>query len=145
MISFFVPGQPGTKGSHRAFWNAKAGRAIVVNDSKKAAPWASLVTLLAREAMAGAPLFDGPIEIAIAFHLPRPKSHYLRGKLRATAPSHAPTKPDGDKLERCTWDALTGVVFTDDARIVRWSGEKPYAIEGRTGAQITVGPVEGGR
>ena len=141
MISFFVAGQPSTKGSVRAF--VRGGRAIITNDAgEKAKCWAAKVSDAAFEAMGRAPLFDGPVVVNIQFHLPRPKSHCLRGQLRATAPIFVPTKPDGDKLLRCAWDALTGVVFVDDSRIVEWSGSKVYADDGRTGAAFEISAAE---
>jgi Holliday junction resolvase RusA-like endonuclease len=136
-LGFFVAGQPGTKGSARAF--VRGGRAIITNDAgEKAKCWAAKVTDAAREAMAGAAPFDGPVVVGIVFHLPRPQSHYLRGQLRASAPIYVTTKPDGDKLVRCSWDALTGVVFTDDSRIVEWSGSKVYSDAGRVGAAFSI-------
>lgn len=125
-IAFRVAGMPATKGSARAF--VRGGRAIVTNDAgQKAKCWAAKVTDAAFEAMGDSPLFVGPVQVAIDFYLPRPKSHYLRGKVRVTAPRYVPTKPDGSKLLRCAEDALTGVVFRDDSQIVIWSGVKFYS------------------
>lgn len=61
--------------------------------------------------------------MGIVFSLPRPKK-YLPAKHKNAPPA---VKPDGDKLERATWDALTQVgVIEDDARVVAWSGRKCY-------------------
>lgn len=147
-LDFFVAGMPGTKGSARAF--VVKGRAVITNDAgAKAKSWASCVSAAAHAAMAGAGPFDGPVEVAITFHLQRPKGHYLPAtkkrpapELRADAPRFVGTKPDGDKLERCTWDALTGIVVTDDARIARWSGGKLYT-DSTVGAAIRVRALGG--
>lgn len=135
-VSFFAAGTPATKGSARAF--VVNGRAIVTNAAgAKAKSWAAIVTDAARAA--GGAVVDGSMRVALVFYLQRPKSHYrANGQIKPGAPTHAATKPDGDKLERCTWDALTGVLFTDDARIVSWSGEKRYSNDGRTGVLVTV-------
>jgi Holliday junction resolvase RusA-like endonuclease len=140
-IAFFAAGSPSTKGSARAF--IRGGRAIITNDAgERAKSWAAIVGWAAREAMKGAAPFPGAVRVSTAFYLARPKSHYRsNGQLKPGAPTHAATKPDGDKLTRCTWDALTGIVFVDDSRIVAWSGEKPYSNDGRTGAQIVIEPV----
>lgn len=143
MIRFEVLGQPATKGSARAFVVRRGGgppRAIITNDAgEKAKTWAAVVGDAARKAMGTARPFDGPIRVAVTFHLPRPQAHFnSKGALKPNAPTHVDRKPDGDKLERCTWDALTGIVFTDDARIASWTGEKRYSDDGRTGATVEV-------
>lgn len=135
MITFAVNGMPGTKGSVRAFMSRSTGRAMIVNDSRKAAPWAALVSYAARQAMRGIEPFDGPVSVEIDFYLPRPKSHYGKRGLKASAPAFPAVKPDGDKMLRCTWDALTGICFRDDAQIVAWPGRKLY---GGPGAAIRV-------
>jgi len=146
-VSFWVPGTPATKGSTRPFkWHAKDGRSGVstVNTSKKAKPWAGAVGFAAMQAMQGRWLFTGPVRVMIDFFLQRPKDHFQRnGNLKPSAPfyctSHA--RGDGDKLERCTWDAMTGVVYTDDKLIVSWVGSKTYSNDGRTGARITIDDI----
>ena len=142
-VEFTCSGVPGTKGSVRAFYNRGLGRAIVVNDSKKAAPWAAIVSHEARLAMGDRPPLAGPLRLLITFILPRPKSHYRStGALRADAPVYVEKKPDGDKLERCSWDALTGIVFGDDSQIADWNGKKVYAADGaHVGAQFRVEPL----
>lgn len=67
----------------------------------------------------------------------------IRGPIRVTitwAVDWRPdTEPDGDKLERATWDGLTqSRVWEDDARVVKWSGEKVSAGELGMGAAIVV-------
>lgn len=54
-------------------------------------------------------------------------------------------KPDGDKLTRCVWDALTKYIFGDDCRVTDWDGRKRW---GKTtaGLWLTVkelGPLHG--
>lgn len=145
LITFTVAGLPGTKGSARAFVRGK--RAIVVNDAgDKARAWASQVADAARAAMAGRAPLDEAVSIFVQFYLPRPQSHYLRptkkypmrNSLREDAPSMCSGKPDGDKLERCLWDALTEIVFRDDSQIVAWTGSKYYADPVPVGARVEV-------
>jgi len=141
--------EPATKGSAQAFVVPGRTRAVVVNDNRRAAPWAALVREAAQRAVAAAlPPWQepGPVEVEIQFYLPRPKSHYrkrLHGQttLRPDVPAMVPTKPDGDKLLRCCWDALIGVCFKDDSQIVRWSGAKYYADPHPVGARICVRPI----
>jgi Holliday junction resolvase RusA-like endonuclease len=141
-VDFFAPGLPGTKGSARAY--VRGGRAVIVNDaSAKAKPWAATVALAAREAMDGVAPFTGSVRVTVMFYLPRPRAHFRANgvDLKATAPHYVPKRPDGDKLERCAWDALTGVVFGDDAQIVEWSGRKEYSTS--PGARFVVETVGG--
>jgi Holliday junction resolvase RusA-like endonuclease len=67
-------------------------------------------------------LLTGPIALEITFVKPRPASHYGTGKnrgvLKASAPLYPATRPDALKLARGVEDALSGVLYRDDAQIV---------------------------
>lgn len=80
--------------------------------------------------MGDAPLMDGPLRLALTFFRPRPKGHYGTGRnagvLKDSAPDFPTTKPDGLKLARSVEDALTGVVYLDDALIVEGVQRKRY-------------------
>jgi len=136
-VSFYAPGKPETKGSARAF--VVKGRAIITNDNKKAKQWAAVVSLAALEAMAGRSAFEGPVVVTVRFDVQRPKAHSTSKGLRPGAPLFSSSKPDVDKLARCCLDALTGVVFLDDAQVARLVVEKRYAAS--PGARVTVAPV----
>ncbi|HZJ30733.1 MAG TPA: RusA family crossover junction endodeoxyribonuclease [Vicinamibacterales bacterium] len=60
------------------------------------------------------------------------------GKLAPSAPALPRGKPDIDKLARSTLDALSGIVFDDDARVASLELRKVYAAPGDEGATITV-------
>lgn len=46
---------------------------------------------------------------------------------------------DGDKLDRCVWDAITAAgAWQDDAQVTDWSGGRRYAIGRSPGAFIQV-------
>lgn len=137
MIDFFVPGVPATKGSARAF--VRNGRAIVTNDNPKAKGWASTISLAAHEAMGGAAPLDCAVAVSIDFVLPRPQSHFTKRGLRPDAPRYSPKKPDVDKVLRCALDALTAIVFDDDAQIAVCTARKLYAGPTRPpGAHFTI-------
>jgi Holliday junction resolvase RusA-like endonuclease len=76
--------------------------------------------------------------------MPRIGSHYGSGKnaekLKPTAPKFHTVKPDATKLLRSTEDALTGILWRDDAQIARQTVEKSYGE--RAGAWITVEQLE---
>ncbi|MDO3336388.1 RusA family crossover junction endodeoxyribonuclease [Mycobacteroides abscessus] len=125
---FFVPGKPAPQGSKR-----HVGRGILVESSKEVGPWRERVALVAHGAMAGRPIFDGPVSVTLQFVLPRPKS---APKTRTPA---ATKRPDLDKLERAILDALTDVCFADDSQVVSLSGYKRIAELGETaGVEVRV-------
>jgi Holliday junction resolvase RusA-like endonuclease len=75
-------------------------------------------------------LLTAGVRLTVAFYLPRPKSLPRRVTAHVKA-------PDLDKLVRSVGDALTRVVFADDAQVVDLVAMKRYAAAG-TIPQITV-------
>lgn len=148
-ISFHVLGTPGAKGSSRAFVNRKTGGAHVApggskSGQAKAKAWETAVREAAGACVSATapPFVDIPIFVSITFRMARSANHWGRGrnagKLAPSAPHRPRTKPDIDKLARSTLDAMTGIVFDDDSRIVALVLEKQYAAPGREGASIRV-------
>jgi len=138
-VSFFVPGTPRPGGSKTAF-PTKSGKIALVDASGKAGrSWRSDVKVFAKQAYSGPPM-DGPVCLRLAFRMPRPKSHYRTGKrageLRDGAPFWHTSKPDLTKLVRSVEDALTGILWRDDAQIGEQIVDKQYARE--IGVLITV-------
>lgn len=129
-VEFSVIGIPQPRGSKRAMPNRAGGRPLMVDTNSKSAPWMATVAAEASKAMKGKPLLDGPLVLSVAFLFPRPKSHYRSGKrsaeLRDDAPKRHGKKPDCDKLLRAIGDAMTGVVYRDDAQITGISAGKFY-------------------
>jgi Holliday junction resolvase RusA-like endonuclease len=76
---------------------------------------------------------DQPFEILICYYLPRPNGDFEKasGMVKAGARSTPWVKPDWDKLSRATCDALTGLVWDDDSRVVRAVVEKRFASKER--------------
>jgi Holliday junction resolvase RusA-like endonuclease len=144
-----VLGTPAPKGSVRAFFKPGMARAMIVKDNKDPQrAWDASVREAAYEAVGkpeAPPFVDVALEVTITFRITRPGGHWGKGKnagkLAPTAPRWPRVKPDIDKLARSTLDALTGIVFDDDARIVDLKVRKEYAAPGREGAWIGVTPV----
>lgn len=133
MISYFVEGEPAPQGSKNGF--VKNGRVVMVESSKKIKPWREAVTIKTAQHMSWETLnpMTTPVEIALVFHLPRPKT------VTRLWPS---VKPDLDKLIRSTFDGLTtGGLYTDDALVIAVSASKQYATE-RIGCQIVASEVQ---
>jgi Holliday junction resolvase RusA-like endonuclease len=122
VISFTVFGAPAPAGSKRGFYNPKARRVIVTDDSKRSRPWKAQVSDAAAEAMGGAALLEGALRLELAFFVVRPKGHFGTGRnagsIRGAAPAYPAVKPDLLKLARAVEDALSGIVYRDDAQIV---------------------------
>lgn len=107
-------GIPGPQGSKKFVGLAKTtGRGILVESSKKVAPWRQQVKAAAALVRDGRPPLDGNLVVRMTFTLPKPKS---APKRRRTYPN---VYPDVSKLARSTEDALVQAgLIRDDARIV---------------------------
>jgi Holliday junction resolvase RusA-like endonuclease len=138
-LNVTVYGEAQPAGSKRAFVNPKTGRAIVTDDAKGSRPWKTRVAQIAGEAYDG-PLLDGPLAVRLSFFRPRPQGHYGSGRnvkeVRPSAPSHWTTRPDVLKLARAVEDALTKVVWTDDARIVDEHLLKDWGVPARVEIEV---------
>jgi crossover junction endodeoxyribonuclease RusA len=133
VLEFVVAGIPAPQGSKRAF--VRGGRVSLVESCARVKPYRALVSLAASQARTEAPT-QQPVGIAIAFVFVRPKSHYTsKGELRAGAPTH-PGKPDIDKLCRAVLDALTGILYHDDAQVVSLNASKRYGVASMTAISL---------
>lgn len=140
VIKFTVVGKPQPAGSKRAFVNPKTGRAIVTDDNKRSKPWQAEVRVAAAEVMPGE-LLTGPLKVRMIFYRSRPKAHYGTGRnelrVKDSAPQHPVTKPDVLKLARGVEDALTGVIWRDDAQIVDEVISKRFGEPERCEVEVT--------
>jgi Holliday junction resolvase RusA-like endonuclease len=133
LVQFFAPGVPYPKGSYAPI--VVAGRLVTKTD-KNLEQWNSLVRAAARRAWSADPV-DAPLAVHLEFVLPR-----ARGKSPASLHPFPDVAPDIDKLTRAVLDAMIGIVYRDDARILggefwkRW----PHAEE-TTGVLVTVEKV----
>ena len=139
-VAFFVPGVPKPGGSKRVFINPRTHRPIVTDDAGQGnRDWKAAVKDFASRAHATAPL-EGPLRLEIVFQVLRPKGHFGSGRnaaqLRTSAPRFPTVKPDVTKLLRSTEDALTGILWRDDAQVVEQLARKVYAET--TGADVRV-------
>jgi Holliday junction resolvase RusA-like endonuclease len=140
-----VYGRPQPAGSKRAFVNRRTGRAHVVDAAKGSAPWKQEVAGAALKACNGEPLLlDGPVILDVRFYLSRPRGHFRTGRnahlLRDAAPDYPTTKPDTTKLLRAVEDALTGIVWTDDSRVVYQIASKHYGNPERAEIRVDRAP-----
>ena len=141
-LTFTVVGHAQPAGSKRPF-QTKTGALVVVEDNPKTGDWKKEVARNAAEAMVLAgqlELWEGPLGFALVFTRIRPKGHYGTGRnagvLKPGAPLYPITKPDATKLVRGVEDAMTGVVWRDDAQVVEQSVMKRYGSP--EGVQVRV-------
>lgn len=130
-IIFFVPGIPAPGGSKRFVGIGKrTGRAILIDaGGQRNKDWRANVGHHALIAMEGKVQFERrPLMVNLTFFMPRPKYHFRRdGTLRDDAPRYHTTKPDAIKLARAAEDAMTGIIYRDDALTAAITSAKYYA------------------
>lgn len=130
-IRFAVRGLPIPQGNLRA--SVVNGHAYLHEKSK--GPLSAWRHAVASAAQPYAPktLWEGPVSITLLFTLPQPKSRKEwagRGKNKRRVKWWPDRRPDVDKLARACLDALTNVVFRDDAQVVGLSATKRYGAPG---------------
>jgi Holliday junction resolvase RusA-like endonuclease len=76
-----------------------------------------------------AQLLDGPLVLEATFYLLRPKS-------RKKSELYPDRKPDLDNMCKSITDALNGIIWTDDARIVEIVARKEYGSPPRVEIRI---------
>lgn len=151
-MEFFVPGLPAPGGSKSfiPIWrrggelitvvrNGRVWPVIRVVDSadvgsNRVSKWKNVVRGYAGEFMCGARPYQCPVRVEFVFFMPRPQFHLGTGKnagiVKESAPQFHTVKPDALKLARSTEDALTGIVFDDDAANVSIQSEKRWCNYG---------------
>lgn len=130
MIHFTVFGKAQPAGSKRAFaltrrdgspvLRENGSQVVSVTDANpNSRDWKNSVRAAARAAYGGE-LLDGALALHLDFYQPRPAGHFAKhGLSKAGREKPYPTgKPDVLKLARGVEDALSGVLYRDDAQIV---------------------------
>jgi len=131
-LKFSVVGVPVPQGSMRSFVvrRKRDGKnvAVTTSDNKKTKGWrqtiANVAALELNRAENKGLFFTGSVELVVSFYLPRPKALLTKTKAAQFFPHIK--KPDIDKLVRATEDALTSVVWGDDAQVTDLIARKRY-------------------
>jgi Holliday junction resolvase RusA-like endonuclease len=140
-VKFTAYVRPEPQGSMKAFivkgkWGAK-DRATITSDNKKMKPYREVVTLTAINALKDsglqAPVAGKhvPVSLVLDFYLAKPPS-VPKKRTRMVV------KPDLSKLVRSTEDAMTGILYVDDAQIVEESVRKHYGVPERVEVSMTI-------
>lgn len=144
-VSFEVVGTPRPQGSKRAFVNKHTGRAQMTEQSKHVYTWRDDIRSAAARAMGAAMPTGKAVRVLAEFIVARPKADFGTGKnadaLKPSAPIHPIKKTSGDidKLLRALFDAMSGIVYDDDAQVVNVHSVRRFAVGfERPGAFVTV-------
>lgn len=125
IVRFTIPGEPQGKG--RARIGRIAGHARMFTPAKTLA-YEGLVAQMAQEAMAGAPLIEGPASLELDLRFSVPRSAPKRQRADMLAGVMRPTKkPDADNVLKAICDGMNGVVWRDDVQAVDIRVTKRYA------------------
>ncbi len=120
VVRFEVMGKPATKGSFKPMGK------FVKHDNKNLQGWTGRVAWAAAAAWHGLPT-ERPMAVELVIWKSRPKKHYrTNGQLKPDAPTHPATYPDAEKVERALYDAMTGIVYVDDAQLCAGQWWKRY-------------------
>ena len=112
-VSFRIPGKPAPqprprKGKHGNFYS----------NSPKSAEWKDLIRLFSKKYYQKPP-WPGPVGMQLDFEMPIPK---------AVKDQHwVAKKPDIDNLAKAVMDALSGLIYEDDAQICALVVIKTYS------------------
>lgn len=103
------------------------GGYVRVYDPPKVANFKRILRSLAVNQYARPPLI-GPLSVSLTFYRPVQKSISQSERERRLSNESKPVvKPDTDNYIKSTLDALNGVLWHDDAQIVKITGEKRYS------------------
>ena len=121
--SIWIPGAVPPKGSAVGFPHRTTGRVIVRQQNASALEaWCKSLDEMWGRVFAGRtfPLCDDPgfpFHLLLDFWVPRPQ------RCKRDLPT---VRPDLDKLERAVLDALTGLLYVDDAQVTYVTKKKRY-------------------
>ena len=125
-LTFTVLGKPAPQGSKR-----HVGRGVMVESSKRCKPWRQDVrhTALDLRPDDWYANMDAAITLSVVFIFARPKSHFrANGQLKPSAPAHCTGRiGDVSKLVRAVEDAMTGILYNDDAQIISLIAHRRFA------------------
>lgn len=133
-VTFTIPGLARGKGRPRMM------RSGHVYTDAKTASFEGAVRSLAARAMADAGLAMAssvPVLVRICISVPCPASYSRKRRAAALDGGVAPFKPDVDNVAKSILDAMNGIVYDDDSRVVSLAVSKRYA-DGMAGTEVQV-------
>lgn len=139
-IKLFIPGQPQGKGRARAF---RRGNHVDHYTPDKTRKYEKLVAKTAMSHVAGRPMIEGPVYLAIEAIMEVPHSWPKWKREAAFRGEIMPTgKPDLDNIAKIIKDGLNEVVWKDDAQVCGEGLVKGYGPEPGVNVMITEMPQQ---
>lgn len=124
-VAFVVPGAPQGKGRPKVV--KIAGFTRMATPAKTVA-YEGLVAHAAQTALAGRPLFDGPLACSVEILCAVPASWSQKKQRQALAGEVMPTtKPDTDNVIKALFDGCNAVLWRDDVLVVDLHVRKRYS------------------
>jgi Holliday junction resolvase RusA-like endonuclease len=125
MVAFNVPGQPVAKGRPRF---ARRGAHVMAYTPAKTASYENQVKVAATLAMCGTEPTSAPVALIVTLNLQIPASWSKKRRAEAVAGTICATKkPDADNVLKGIKDGCNGIIWRDDAQVVRILIKKQYA------------------
>lgn len=144
VLEFTVLGIAQQMGSKRAFVPKGWSNPVITDSNRNLKTWQVLVSEAASAALRRLPPIEqtllprtAGVRVTLTCYLPRPASLPKRRTAHTTA-------PDLDKLVRALHDALTAVVYHDDAQVDEIVAAKRYAGPGESARiEVRIEPSRG--
>ena len=116
MFEVWVPGKP--RGKDRPRFSKKTGRTFTTPETKMAE-----AAIVRAWEQSSAEMIDGAVWLSLDIVVSRPNSHYKKnGELNTEGlryPLPIKQKPDVDNCLKLVMDALNGVAYFDDVRVIK--------------------------
>ena len=124
MVTYRVEGPPQGKGRPRF---RSTGKFVQTYTPAKTKAYEDEIRDAARQAMGVSEPLEGPVKAYIMMAMPIPKSMSKADREKAILGNLKPIKkPDADNCAKAFLDAMNGIVYKDDAQIVRLRVGKVY-------------------
>ena len=104
--------------------NVRMGKFQARVDQPDRVEYKAYVKLLAQEAMKGRPPMEGPLVVDTLYYRVKPPSWPKKPSKGNPWPWWPWKKPDLDNLGKIIWDAVTGIMWRDDAQVVHEENTK---------------------
>jgi len=112
MLRVVIPGEPVAQGRPRG---CVINGHVRMYDPKKSRTWKAGAQDFFRQAMAGTPMFEGPVSVEVVAVFTCPKGDHRK---RTPVPQRPHAKrPDAENVAKAVLDAATGIVWQDDAQV----------------------------
>lgn len=139
-----VWGEPVTQGDHAVGFRRRGRRQVFIRhaNGKRLDDWRTIIGWQFKNIMTkvgNTQVITGAVGVALDFVYPHPKNHYTKnGKQSSKYATLKTSPPDGDKLMRAVFDALTNIAYQDDKDIVVGRFTKTYQDVAKPGVVIRV-------